>query len=76
MEAMKDNMTEFTELSRKISRIIKEVKMLAEVEEEVVSSCSDLARNRLSVAQQQATSSSEDVEESIVSTFERMHSSR
>ena len=64
---MKDNMTEFTELSRKITRIIKEVKMLAEVEEEVVSSCSDLVRKRLSPTQQQTTSSSDDVEESIVS---------
>ena len=72
VEAMRDNLVEFSELSEKISAIIEEVKILAAIEEEVVSSCSDLARNWLSVTPQQTTSSS-DVE-SIVSIVNAMPS--
>ena len=68
MEAIKDNLAEFNELYEKISRIVEEVKMMATVEEDVVSSYSDLARSRLSATPQQTTSSS-DVDDSIVSVI-------
>lgn len=80
-EAIEDNLHEFNWLTKNISRVVQEVKMLAILEEDVASSCSDDSRSRLSISPPRfITSSSSETNGSIVSInydntqrYTRMH---